>query len=440
MALVIRTTGVADYFERSGGAYVKALVLGAPDAGKTRSASFWPKPIFADCEQGRMSIADRAVPYGEITSSADMDALLDHVRKDALKPTASRQYQTFVLDTLDSYQRILVNERLRAERKEALSGFADWGWLDAKMNRLIDRLLALPINLVVNLHVKGIDDEGNQAKLGPKLKGDIKDQIAADFDLVGLMEVGYEASSGERVKTRTIRWHSEPKFPFLKDRSGKLPRQTDVTFTEADYQTIYDAVVSAVDLPEGEVVETLATSDDAEVAPPTETGGPVEADVPAPKAAKKTAAKKTAAKATAAKPAAATSVPDPEPTAEPVAEPETPVADPEDVATDVADSDGVEAPAEIVEEAVATVADTLGGEVINEVTDDDGATDQGDTGPSDDAPHCGDQPDSLAGKFPAAEGCGKSLAGENRDRVNVAVLRAKTLLCEQCFTTWKSTH
>lgn len=93
MSLIIKTTGFEDYLDRSGGSWVKELIFGAPDVGKTRSASFWPKPIFADCEDGRMSIADRKVQYGRVRSSADMDALLEELRKDGMRPMASLPWQ-----------------------------------------------------------------------------------------------------------------------------------------------------------------------------------------------------------------------------------------------------------------------------------------------------------------------------------------------------------
>ena len=42
-----------------GSANIKALIIGGPGAGKTRMSSYWPKPIFLDCENGRGSLADR---------------------------------------------------------------------------------------------------------------------------------------------------------------------------------------------------------------------------------------------------------------------------------------------------------------------------------------------------------------------------------------------
>jgi hypothetical protein len=46
------------------------------------------------------------------------------------------------------------------------------------------------------------------------------------------METGYRAEGGKRIRTRYVRWHPDPKYPLLKDRSGRLPERTDVDFTE----------------------------------------------------------------------------------------------------------------------------------------------------------------------------------------------------------------
>lgn len=425
MPLVIRTTGFVDYLDKAGGAYIKCLILGAPDTGKTRSASFWPKPIFADCEKGRMSIADRGVPYAEITSSADMDALIEMLRRDCLKAPEQRLYQTLVVDTLDSYQRILIAERLRAERKETLSGWQDWGYLDAKMNHFVERILNLPMNLVVNLHVKDAQDDEILVKQ-PKLKGDIREQIPADFDLVGLMESGYEAVDGERVKTRTVRWHSEPRFPMLKDRSGRLPRFTTIDFTENDFLRIWEAITqdpSIEAMPESQVLETLETETDALAAPPDLKGGPVATSdaTPAPKRA-------PAKKATPAQKAKKAAVPK---AGTYVGEQDVPLAeDPQPSAT----TEGEE---RAMERAVEAVSEAMGGEVIS-------TSDQPDEGkeaaPAPAVPVCGDQPESQKGKADPVPGCGKTLADENRDRVNIAVLRTKTMLCASCFEAWKQNN
>lgn len=434
MPLIIKTTGFEDYFDRSGGTYIKALIMGQPDVGKTRSASYWPRPIFADTEKGRMSLADRGVQYGEVTSSADMDALLTQLRQECMRP--SRRWDTFVVDTIDSYQRILIQERLRERRKESLSGWEDWGWLDSKMQSLIDRMLNLPMNIVCNMHVKDMGKD-DTTMWGPKLKGDIRDQVAADFDLVGMMETGYEAVDGVRTKIRTIRWHSEPQYPMLKDRSGKLPRLTEVEFSNNDYDRLFVHITGGLEaLPQTVEVESLVTEDDEEAAPapPDLVGGPMPGvEVPTPK---KAPAKK--AVPPAKKTAAATSVPAPSAVAEPATDVATPVP-----TSDVAESPSADAQPETVithDEALDTIQETFPGRVIE---DDEDAEDEVAAAPlvvTKDAQYCGTQPDHLVGKSEPAPGCGKDLAEESGDRVNLAILRTKTRLCVECFDKWKTAN
>lgn len=279
MTLIIRTTGIEDYLD-GGEANIKALILGPPSAGKTRSASYWPLPIFADCEKGRMAIADRKMPYAQITSSADMDALLKMLALECKKPVAQRKYKTLVIDTVDSFQRIVIAERLEAEKKEALSGWGDWGYLDGKMTQLVAKLQALPMNIVVNVHVKDSDLGDDDSKLrvtGVKLKGDFKDQIAAEFDLVGLMGTYWEAENGERVLKRGVQWWPDPSHPILKDRSGQLPRWTPVTFSDDDYVNLFSTLISHLDnLGESEVLEELQTDPQVTHEPvKPQAGGPV---------------------------------------------------------------------------------------------------------------------------------------------------------------------
>ncbi len=449
MTLIIKTTGFSDYLAKSGGSYIKCLILGEPDSGKTRSASFWPDPVFADCENGRMSIADRQVPYGEIKSSKDMDALIARLRLECQKPDDKRVFRTLVIDTIDSYQRKLIAERLREERKEALSGWADWGFLDAKMTQLLDGALNLPMHVVVNLHVKDESDGDEDSRTLIKkseLKGAIKDQIAGQFDLVGYMEKSYVSENGTRTLKRQIRWHSEPRYPMAKDRSGRLPRFTDIDFTDNDFQRIYTAIVGdhMKDLPETGTFEELDTGE-VEPAPPDLKGGPVDVEpIPGPRAslAKKAAAKKKLA---------------PKPKAE--AETETDAGDssapPAEDATETAPSESQpETRVENVDGVGEVNTDT--GEIANTVSDEQAVenvkeqldateVEEPPAKASDDAyPDnplvCGDQPAGAHRKHAAVPGCGKSLAEENRDQVNIALLRTHTLLCAACLTAWKASQ
>ena len=427
MPIEIRTTGFDEFLD-SGQANIKALIMGDHGCGKTPSAATWPKPIFADCEDGMMSLASKSVPYARIRSSDDMEALIAHLRRDAARGNEKREYKTLVIDTLDRYQKTLIQERLRKERKESFSGFGDWGWLESKMNILVDAILGLNMNVVVNLHTKisgGSEDEPSIEI--PRLKGDVKDAIFEVFDFIGRMEKSFEAVKGQRVEKRQIRWHSEVRFPNLRDRSGKLPRFTEVDF-ENDFQRIFDAIAPVMDeLPESKVVETLEVEGDGEVNENLE-GGPVET-VTTPKPPQKRAAKKTAAKKTAAKKAAPAPEPEPE-----VRQEETPAPE---AATDVPAQ--TEAPAEDPwqppldheKEAVKNVLDGLGGEVVQDEVPVKAQA------PAPKASRvCGDQPDAMVkkGTEPLHKGCGKPLNEETAGEAKFSMLKAKAYLCNECWS------
>ena len=212
---------------------------------------WWPKPLLADCEEGRMSVADRAIPYAAIKSSADMKALLDLVEAESKRPKDQRRFETLIIDTLDAYQRIVMQEYLAQMKKSQMSGWQDWGYLDAQMTELVARLSGVAMNVVCNLHVKdtkvGGSDDGDGGILvhSPKLKGDLKDQIASEFDLVGFMETGWAAVNGKRTLARYVQWEPTPDKPILKDRSGQLPARTPVDFSTEDYEGLLRPLVAA---------------------------------------------------------------------------------------------------------------------------------------------------------------------------------------------------
>jgi hypothetical protein len=494
MPLVIRTTGVEEYLDAAGEAHIKALILGEPSAGKTRSASFWPNPIFLDCEKGRMSLADRRVPFVEIKSTSDSDAIVRMLEVEcATRKPPQRKYKTVVLDTIDSFQKVVVGEILKAGRKEALSGFQDWGLLDAKMNNFLGRLLRLPMNVIVNCHVQTTQDGDNGPLVWePRLQGSIRKAIAGDFDLVGFMTTHWEAVNGQRELRRSIEWHPRPNFPVLKDRSGQLPQFTDVTFTDDDYLTLFERMFGTDyfnDLVSGEVIDSLPTDepDAPEVVAP-HAGGPVSQKPPAKAAAAKTAAPQAAPPAPKAEPAAKKAAPPPAakranvPPAKSAASkpaetrnaegrleirgsvvapglPNTAPAEKPPLAPAFDSGENPEpeeAPDQPMEEAQALVEDALGGVVIAE--DADGSqliapaaaepvqTHVGGgvavaTRPTTDTKTCGTPSKNNTGE--PAPGCGRDLAElsqPEQDLVNIALIKTRTYLCPTCLTNWRNAN
>lgn len=277
MTLIIKTTGLEDYLE-GGSGRVKFLVAGGPGAGKTRFASFAPRPIYAACEDGLMSVADRKVPYGRIESEADMDAFLSLLELEARKPEPQRRFETVVVDTLDAYERTVIHHYLKKRKQAEMDGWEDWGYLATRMNDVITRLVALPFNLIILLHTK--DQKVGKPPVDRtilRLKGDLKEQLPADFDFVGLMENEFGPVDGQAGQViRTIRWTPTPLVDWCKARGGALT-VTPVEFKDSDFGIIRDKIRAQLEaLEAATVVETLETRPEPEVPAPAP-GGPVSA-------------------------------------------------------------------------------------------------------------------------------------------------------------------
>lgn len=463
MTLTVKTTGIEQYLE-GGDGRLRMLILGAPSSGKTRSASAYPRPIFVDCEDGLMSVADRRVPFAAIRSTDDMKQMLALLGQEAKRPKAQRRWDTVVIDTIDSYQRIVIQEYLKSQKKAAMSGWQDWGHLDAEMNALMAALFLLPFNVIVNCHVKetriGDDDNSMMVKV-PKLKGDLREQIAGEFDFVGLMETGFEAVDGRRQVTRYIQWEPTPQCDFLKARSGSLPPKTPVDFTSRDYESIRDALAQGVEgLTDGEVVESLESAPPAEPVP-AQKGGPV---------GDGTGAKSAPAKKAAAKPkqAAPSHVP-PAPAAAPPPVAKKPVT-PAPAEPPVTPEQGVKNMQEVLG-ATPIEQEGQAGEQVGE-QEGQAATPVAEpaTPPEPEQPQPAQQPEQqfhdpdepisdgvvavacgqvrYPGETPKAEGCGQELVldiqqgrvtgvrqpeGENADLIEIGGLKGRAFLCNACF-------
>jgi hypothetical protein len=285
--LTIKTTGLQDYLDpASGQAWVQCLIIGGHGVGKTPFAAKWPKPIFAMAEHGTMSIAKDNLPYGEIYSPADMDAFIDVVKKDSLLPIERRQFLTVVLDTVDSYQKRLMDQRVVEMGLDRFTGWDNWDWLDAKVSKVLRALSNLPIHLVVNMHYKQIligEGEDKTVDREAKLKGDMKTTIYQEFDFIGFMETYYTPEGGERVRKHRIRWWPEPGYEMCRTRAvGNdgvlLPQFTPVDFKPSDFQVIFDHIAAGTEgLRDAQVIEEVATETDhtGEVPTPNQGAGPV---------------------------------------------------------------------------------------------------------------------------------------------------------------------
>ncbi len=459
--LTIKTTGLEQYAP-GGEARLKLLIIGGPGSGKTRFASFFPRPIWADCEAGLASVADRCVPYTSVNTSVDMLDLLTFLKMECRLPKDKRTYDTVVIDTLDAYQRKLKVEWMEKEKKEAFTGWEAWGFVGQKMQLLLTRLLNLDMNVIVNVHYKDKttkdDDSGKEThELMLQLQGEVSDTAFNDFDQVGWMGTYWEAASGERIQKRGLTFRATPDKPFLKDRLNVTPRWMEITFADTDYTNLLARVSERMEeLKPSELVGEIPSVDPADAVtvqrPEQATSGPLPERVPvelplsqmdkpsllkkaresglvttvdgAPIRANTTKSELIAAIEQALK--AKTPTPDEvaQPSVPVVANP-TPAKVPrqtpptvEQIGQDLVDT----ATGEVLDPqrgAVATVADVLGGTVVQEEA----------------APEVAAPP---AKPEQACEECGINLADEDQNYVKLAWIKYRRRLCKSHYTARKT--
>jgi len=282
MPLEIKRTGL-DQFTPGGKARVRLLVIAGGSQGKTRMASYYPSPIYADCEDGLASVADRNVPYVSINNSTDMLSFLAEMKLESAKPDHLRSYQTVVIDTIDAFQRKVKDEwTLKNPASITFTGRDAWNYLDAKIQLLLTRLLNLDMNIIVNAHFSTKAGENGEGKiLGIQLDGSVKDRVFNDFGQVAWLDSEWVAEGGERVKKRWLTFEETPQRDFLKDRLHISPGKKGfpINFNERDYEQLFDSISArAAALKATESVGEIADYEDptstssAAVVVPTDAG------------------------------------------------------------------------------------------------------------------------------------------------------------------------
>lgn len=449
MPLTIRRTGASEY-----GKYLKLLICGDPGAGKTRSASTYPKPLIASIGANLMSVADREVPFAEITSSQDLLHLrhtLDNTPEDRAL-LLGVEVETVIIDTFDHYQQVLIAERKRDEHKDTFAP-ADFGWLNDELRAVLRGFRNLPMHVVFHLHLKVSEDmQTNQMYFRPSLQGALGDEVSAYVDVALAFKSGNTTVIGadgnpQRVITRYAQTYRDAQHPWIRDNSGQLPPELEINF-EDDFQRIYDGVFGGLALPasstvhevnEGAVVAARQARLEASLAVAAPPAAPPVADAapPAPAQAPAAPAKKAAAKKAAPPAAPKRQVADAEAVAagkpkEDVASTPEPVADVveeivEEVATAAVEADLV---GEDPEEAAAAALEAeLTAELESALT--------GDTEPAAN----GHKPEAViptevaANELPPCADCGGVI--ETEDQADLSQIRFRRKLCRDCHVSAK---
>lgn len=271
MALEMFVTGEEDY-----GQWMKALIGGAPGAGKTLLSSTFPNPIFASAEGGLMSVARRRLRGFNIRHTDELKQLRERLDQpaDVLEKMFRGPVETLVVDTIDEIQRLFVQERMKAKRLDIFDQ-QSWGWLGTEMRSVLRGLRNLDLNVVFTVHLKETTDQNTgQMYFKPSLQGAVGDEIAQYMDLALLLRSETKPVPQGNIVVQTerryLQTYKDAQHDWIKDRSGQLPAEFEVNF-EDDYARMHKLIFGFIgeDLAKAEkhAVEALA-----EVLQPSTTG------------------------------------------------------------------------------------------------------------------------------------------------------------------------
>ena len=162
----------------------KTLLYGLSGAGKTRTASIWPKPFYLDIEDGLGSV-DRKVAWARIDTWAKWLGWISALEQKRLP------VETLVLDSVNALQRLSMENSVttftHVKRSHGnIPGMSDYGKMYWDVWRSLTILLDLPYHIVLIAQAT-YGDYGELHK--PSFVGQaISEPLLQAMDLVGLVE------------------------------------------------------------------------------------------------------------------------------------------------------------------------------------------------------------------------------------------------------------
>lgn len=246
--MAIQVFNVKDHYANHAAQTMKLLVAGEAGAGKTRMASTFPCPIYADAEGLLLSVRDRDVRAVRITTVKELEdlrAALDQ-RPEIRAKMLGGPVETVVLDTVDHIAQIMMDERKRSERKEAFT-MPDWGIHGDRLRDLLRSFRNLDLNVIFNVHLKSVvDEETGRVEYRPAIQGSVGNEIPQFVDECFLLErrTTTDPATGEPIPVRFLRTYANSSYVWLKDHSGALPVEFPVDLN-TDYERLAKAIFGA---------------------------------------------------------------------------------------------------------------------------------------------------------------------------------------------------
>lgn len=214
----------------------KVAVCGFAGAGKTMFGSTARQPLFVFFgDNPRLkSVATRGVPHVKLSNELGVDGTLTASVQDQLHALVmhlslqEHDYDTLIIDTGDELFHQMKQARTIKNGGEFKIG--DWGWIGDAYREVVMGLIDLPMNVIVNYHIKTAGDDEGSSYRELALQGAAKDEAPSWFDIVGALDTyTVTTEEGEDVTRRALIVQSSRLYPWVKDHSYSLGSRFDLS-------------------------------------------------------------------------------------------------------------------------------------------------------------------------------------------------------------------
>lgn len=241
------------------------VLYGPSGGGKTTLAGTAPKPLFADSNQGVLSIATRPgferVCSEDVHSIEDLERIYDNCTGTGPKDWSSK-FETIVFDHFDDIQDIVLNElgekRVARERAAGREGDPDqieqreYGVMGNRLRRFIRKFKRVPMHKIL---ICGEKEDRETGRMRPSMVGALAQQLPYFADHTLYLRIGSK-------NRRFLHLNSTDLF-YAKTRAWWIPdekRKILVPFDDTTFMTDFLARIAAGPRKRS---STTATGDDA---------------------------------------------------------------------------------------------------------------------------------------------------------------------------------
>lgn len=171
-------------------------LYGPSGGGKTTLCATAPKPIFADSNEGLLSIAERPglehVRAVEVRTFSDLDKVYDNCSGTG-KVNWAKRYNTLVFDHFDDIQALILDElgERRMERDDRSDPDEiqqrEYGIMGNKLRRYLRKFKAIPMHKIL---ICGEKENREDGRLTPSLIGALGHQLPYFCDHIAYLRIG----------------------------------------------------------------------------------------------------------------------------------------------------------------------------------------------------------------------------------------------------------